>query len=281
MVWILIRVLLELFLADTNPQVFLQIINQILPMCYHDFIHNDFCEKFHEKILNSDNLDYIYSTITTLGIIMKYMPQYFIEKQQKSSQFNRIFDLINLSFQHKTNKPEIFASLFFVFYNTIDLVKSNRNFYTQDFFANRNYVIRFLEYVSNDSSSSQYLSKALILNTIGSYYKMLSLYENNYDLLVSELIDLIKTHKPIELKLLFQTLKEICQISNRIDILIENKNFFSSFKQEVDLSEIINSILDLCDGRSLQVIDSKLEKNVENLNIDFIHNCTLDKLIHF
>lgn len=202
-------------------------------------------------------------SMNTFNVILKYYPQYFLEKQNKCI---RLFDLVQICFQHKDTKPDVFASFIFMFNNIIELVKNNNKFYSSDFFIHKNLVTKFLEFAPTNLSSPQILRKSTIIDSIDLYYKMLSIHEaQKLDEIILDLIEVIKLNQ--ESKTLFQAIKEITLNGNRIDLLKKNRDFFDSFKKESELKEVIISIIDLIEGRTLKGVDTKLDKNIKNVKV--------------
>jgi len=249
----------DYYLNDTS---FLFTATSIFPFSLESFKQKGIDSKFHAKCLSDSN--FLISNYNLLYSLLSKMPGYFIHKEAANRQI-RLFELCQSGQKNRDNNIQIGINTLNLMYSLIEQLKQP-NIYVNDLFTDRKHIQEFQYFIREKKSAlPAYITESYVLRVIGNYYKMLSIHESQIGELVTELIQMSQNFAPTDSSILLLDCKEICVSKNRIDLLKKNKEIIYSMRKHSEIQEIIQSICDFIEDRNLEVIDTKLTKNIENV----------------
>ena len=263
------------YYIEEDSNTFMFPVIQIFKYSVDAFRQNGFDSKYHAKCLRSDAA-YFSQNYSVLSLIITFTPEYFMFKEVTTGHL-RIYDLINCAFGNKKD-AQFALYVLYVLSQLIEVLKTRPELLVADLFHERKLIHQFLYYAKlktpNDKAAQSTLpagfNNLLIINNISNFYMMLSMDAHNgvnFKDLIMELIEIAKTVLSQDCIVLLMAIKDICVKRNQLQLLKENKSFFDSLKDDKEVKDLVQSILDIVEGRSLEMIETKLTEKVQDQQV--------------
>ncbi len=239
-----------------NNDTYMFLTNQIFPSSLVAFNEKGIDKQYHVKCIK--DVDFLINNYGLLYTILNKVPDFFLKPGLETIC---LIELCNFTEKHRNSKPQADLNMLFLMYIMPGTFKDN-NLYSIDLFTYRKIIYDFEYYIRNRSNLPPGIDANYIIYMITNFYKYISHHTNDTNAIIMDLIELCKspTH------FLLESMKEICIDKKRIDLLISNKKLFLSFCYNAELHDISQSILDLIEGRNLEIMDTKLETNMKQVN---------------